>query len=283
MPKKKAKRLPKKQSINKTIKKLPSKKKTVKKILSKSKPKKNVARKKIRKIVRRKRGNSVRNTKTRRTTGKIKNKSIPVVRKVVKKGKRQKLQKRKGKRPSTIRTTPKGKGSKNNTKRTRKKTVKKLGRKKTSEKTTEITTRKMPGKDNAGNIIALIGNSIEIDLSAYRTFKEKINAIRLWSGKPLQWFIDRYQMLPRAFQIILRTFKKGKGNTPHERANRMSPFEMSVNVDNIKSLILEYMVAYQDNFIEYIESNETGEQLDSDWVYNPAMIKAVIVRFFYPQ
>jgi hypothetical protein len=272
--------MPKKKAKKRLLKKQP------KKIIKSKTKKKNVKRKTLRKTIRQKRstsqGSTSKNSSTRKTTKKRAAKSG----KVVPKNSRAKLQKRKRKAVSNVRlsSTRKTSGRKTTRKQTSKKRVKNLATKKARKKTiTELITKKLPGKDNAGNIIAPIGNSIFIDLSPFRTFKDKVNAIRNWSGKPLQWFIDRYLMLPRAFQVILRTFKKGKGNKPHERANRMSPFEMSVNVDNIKNLILEYMVANQDNYIEYIESNETGEQLDSDWVYNPAMIKAVIVRFFYPQ
>lgn len=119
---------------------------------------------------------------------------------------------------------------------------------------------------------------LHIDLKPFKKFKEKINAIRNWSGNGVKHFLDlKYPMFPRAFMVILITMKKGKGNEPYERANKMSANDINVDVPNIKNLILEYMVAFQDNFLEYFGD----EQNDSDWVYDPQKIVGIAIRFFY--
>ncbi len=64
----------------------------------------------------------------------------------------------------------------------------------------------------------------------------------------------------------------------HSNEPKISPFDFVVNVPNTKNFILEMMVSFQDNYIEYVESEEP---LDSDWVYNPSKISKVTVRFIY--
>ncbi len=143
--------------------------------------------------------------------------------------------------------------------------------------TRNLTARKITALDFRGDISYFL----QIDLSKFKKFQDKINAIRNWSGNGVEYFLNRTKMFPRAFMIILTTYKKGKTggnkNEKFERANVISPPGMAVNIDNIKKLILEYMIAFQDNYLEYID----GEEENSDWVYDPAKIIAVSIRFFY--
>jgi hypothetical protein len=76
--------------------------------------------------------------------------------------------------------------------------------------------------------------------------------------------------------MVILTTKKGKET--FERATKISPFDFVVNVPNVKKYILEMMVGFQDNYIEYVESEEP---LNSDWVYDPSKIIKVTVRFIY--
>lgn len=121
----------------------------------------------------------------------------------------------------------------------------------------------------------LRGNVFVIIFPTKSTFQQKINLINNWDGKELYYYVDRFSKLPQAIQVILTT-KKGK-NT-FERATRISPFDFVVNVENTKKYILEMMISFQDNYLEYVESEEP---LDSDWVYDPSKIIKVTVRFIY--
>lgn len=118
------------------------------------------------------------------------------------------------------------------------------------------------------------GNVIIINLPQ-RSFQAKIKAINNWNGSELKRFVNRFSKFPQAIQVILTT---KKGRDTFQRASKISPYDFVVNVESTKKFILEMMVAFQDNYLEYIEGTEP---LDSDWVYNPSKIIAVTVRFIY--
>lgn len=127
--------------------------------------------------------------------------------------------------------------------------------------------RNKDDKRKAGNVIIIY--------TPQKTFQAKINAIINWSGNELKKFINRYSKFPQAVQVILTT---KKGRDTFQRASRISPYDFVVNAETTKKFILEMMIAFQDNYLEYIESDEPR---DSDWVYNPSKIIAITVRFIY--
>jgi hypothetical protein len=167
-------------------------------------------------------------------------------------------------------------------KSTRKKSAKsKAKRKQTSkkkrQKVLKLQFRPRFLKDKDGITTPFFSNEAEIIFEFPSSFQDKINTVLAWDGKELLFYIDREKLFPRAFQIILVTTN---GVEEFDRANRMSAPGTAVIIDNIKNLIIEYMVAFQDNYLEYIDGADTT---DSDWVYDPANILRVIIRFFYPQ
>lgn len=148
--------------------------------------------------------------------------------------------------------------------------LKELSRKpkKTKQK---LSFERRPNKENKRKR----GNVFVIVFPSRSTFQQKIQLINNWDGKELKYYVDRFGKLPQAIQVILTT---KKGGETFERATKISPFDFVVNVPNTKNFILEMMVSFQDNYIEYVESEEP---LDSDWVYNPSKISKVTVRFIY--
>lgn len=149
------------------------------------------------------------------------------------------------------------------------KELQKSAKKKTAKQ--RLTFERKPNKENK----RLRGNAFVIIFPQRSTFQQKINLINNWNGKELKYYVDRFSKLPQAIQVILTT---KKGSDTFERATRISPFDFIVNVPNTKGFIVEMMVSFQDNYLEYVESEEP---LDSDWVYNPSKINKVTVRFIY--
>jgi len=118
-------------------------------------------------------------------------------------------------------------------------------------------------------------NCLRITFTKRSSFKKKIDLINSWDGKEIDYFSERTPR-PIAIQTILTT---KKGRSKFERASRFSDFSFHIDRYSTHSFILNSMIAYQDNYIEYIE--DTDEANESDWVYNPKNIMAITVRFIY--
>lgn len=118
-------------------------------------------------------------------------------------------------------------------------------------------------------------NCLKIKFTKRQSFKQKIDLINKWNGKEIDYFSERYPR-PIAIQCILTT---KKGRKTFERASRFSDFSIHIDREYTISFILNFMIAYQDNYIEYIEDTDGGNE--SDWVYNPKNIIAITVRFIY--
>lgn len=130
-----------------------------------------------------------------------------------------------------------------------------------------------------------IGNLIRIDLPPGK-FASKIAYI---NKLDLRNLIKEYTPTGRhkgfnygkfasSFQIILRTMK---GKKIFERANKMAGFDVSVDWSTMKQWVLDFMVSYQDNYLEALDELGEDDLGDSDWVYNPNKIIAVFIRVFY--
>ncbi len=150
----------------------------------------------------------------------------------------------------------------------------KVSRSKISNKKSNKAALKFERKPNKENK-RLKGNVFVIIFPPKSSFQQKINLINNWDGKELKYYVNRFSKLPQAVQIILTTKKR---KDTFERATRISSFDFVVNIINTKKLILEMMLGFQENYIEYVESEEP---LNSDWVYDPSKIIKVTVRFIY--
>lgn len=138
-------------------------------------------------------------------------------------------------------------------------------------------------KDENGTIIPEYNSILTIEFPDGLSFKNKLDLIQSHPLSELDLMIWKHKPLPRAYMIILRTENPDNPNDePYERANKLSAPEIMPQIHIIKESILESMIAFQDNYFEYIEGTE-GEGLDSDWVYEPKNITGVLIRFFYPQ
>jgi len=109
-----------------------------------------------------------------------------------------------------------------------------------------------------------------------RTFQNKINELRNFPTKILDYYTIREKGFPFAVQTILTT---KMGTETFARASRFSSYDFHVDSENTIQFGLESMIAYQDNYIEYIEDNDTRK---SDWVYNPKNIIEITFIFIYP-
>lgn len=209
---------------------------------------------------------------------------------VAKTGKNVSRKKPQRKNAKTVRKPNKFRASKRQDKSTSKKRGKKLGEKTKGKKRTTkklkkgllpVILKKLYVKDKDGNNTKYISDVVRIDLDE-KKFKDKIAQLNQWSGTDLLWYINRHTLLPRSFQIILRT---KKGNKTYERANKMAPFGMAVTVENvlqeIKNKLIEYQDSYIDKLAESSEYSDDGDLGKSDWVFNPNYIASVFVRFFY--
>jgi hypothetical protein len=138
-------------------------------------------------------------------------------------------------------------------------------------------------KDKDGNTTSELNDFLTIEFDKNTTFAEKIFIIQNHQLDAINIMIDRHRLLPRSYMIILRTENPNpnEGNTPYERANKISDPTVNPEITTIRQSILELIIGFQDNYFEYVF--DSSEPLDSDWVYNPENISAVIIRFFYAE
>lgn len=201
-------------------------------------------------------------------------------------GSKSQAKKSKGKSPSkrrpsnnenftTRKTTRKGK-SKSSTKN--KKPIHKVSSGKRNRLSTEgINGLRFERKRTADSDKRAKPTILKIIFTKHSSFKKKVDLINSINEWIFEYFTGRVPF-PIAIQTILTTKKR---RDTFERASRFSDFDVHISNVYVKSFILNAMIAYQDNYIEYIEDPE--EERESDWVYNPKNIHAITVKFIYYQ
>ena len=192
----------------------------------------------------------------------------------------KRVKKQPRKRTSNIkRSTTKAKSSSRN--RTTKKT-KVSNRRKRNKKIPKLNIHQNFAKDEQGNLTTELNSILTIEFPANTTFEQKIAAIRNHPLKEIDLMVFRYRLFPRAYMIILQTENPNDPTAEKfERANKISDPTVNPEITTIRQSILELMIAFQDNYFEYVFESENP--IDSDWVYDPENITAIHIRFFYPQ
>jgi hypothetical protein len=122
-------------------------------------------------------------------------------------------------------------------------------------------------------------NRLVIKLDA-KTIRGKLKQIENITPQNLQYFIDKEQLLPIGFQVLLTTHDPDSKET-FTRANTMSPPDMAVIVDNIKRQAKEKIIDYQDDYLERLDEAGEDDLGESDWTLNPKRIEEISIRFFY--
>jgi len=122
-------------------------------------------------------------------------------------------------------------------------------------------------------------NRLVIKLDA-KTIKGKLKQIDNITPQNLQYFIDKEELLPIGFQVLLTTTDPDSNET-FTRANTMSPPDMAVIVNNIKKQAKEKLIDYQDDYLERLDEAGEEDLGDSDWALNPKRVEEISVRFFY--
>lgn len=122
-------------------------------------------------------------------------------------------------------------------------------------------------------------NRLVIKLDA-KTIKGKLKQIENITPENLQYFIDKEELLPIGFQVLLTT-KDPDSKEEFTRANTMSPPDMAVIVEHIKQQAKEKLIAYQDDYLERLDEIGEEDLGDSDWTLNPKRVEEISIRFFY--
>lgn len=124
-----------------------------------------------------------------------------------------------------------------------------------------------------------------INLSTYNTFAQKVAAIRQNDFAFLKEPLNRHRPSkgygakePRAVVINLMVSYRGK--TYWLPKSTISDFSFIVNIPNVKQLILDRMIEYQDNYLERMEDNDDYLE-GSGKTYQPKNIKMVSLNFIY--
>ena len=254
--------------------------------MSKKKAKKRHAKKSKSKPLRKKASSKVRRTnkvKTvkRNSKRKTRKKSIAktrLVSKRVKKHGRKRIN-------SSRKPAKKGRTKRANkrTNRTVKKTTVTTRRKRTSAKTKKLSKLSIHEnfkKDENGKPTEELNNILTIEFDKSLSFKDKIFIIQNHPLDAINLMIQRHRLLPRSYMVILQTEHPTEpSEEPYERANRISDPTVNPEIPVIRQSIIELMMAFQDNYFEYIFESENP--LESDWVYDPSNITAIHIRFFY--
>jgi len=135
-------------------------------------------------------------------------------------------------------------------------------------------------KDENGFLTPELNNILSIEFDKSLSFADKIFIIQNHSLDAINIMINRHRLLPRSYMVILQTENpKDPTSEPYERANRLSDPTVNPDIPSIRQSMLELVMAFQDNYFEYIFESENP--LESDWVYSPENITAIHIRFFY--
>jgi hypothetical protein len=173
-------------------------------------------------------------------------------------------------------------GKKSETRKKKRKIVEKTNRTKRKRKSESVLPLVASKQFNSQ---AEITNIMRLDLTE-PTFERKLEQVRQYDFALVDFYIEKEILLPRAFMIILKT---RKGNEEFERANKMSPPNMAVTRENVKSETLSFMVEFQDDFLQRefetdprIDSQtDLVNKTDSGWVFDPQNIESIYIRFLY--
>jgi len=155
------------------------------------------------------------------------------------------------------------------------------------EQTVQLTTSKNQRHDKEGKkikekVIPGYRQYFRIDLDK-GNFEETINTIRNGNFNFLNEGLNRNKPLkgagskePRAVIITIETSYRG---TKHYH-RKISDIDFIVRKDNVKKLILERMVDYQDDWLERADENEDYLQ-ESGKAFNPKNITGIDIEFVY--
>jgi len=150
-------------------------------------------------------------------------------------------------------------------------------------KTSKIIRHDQEGKRIKEKVLPGYRQYFRIDLSK-GDFEQILNTIRTGNFDFLNEGLQRNKPIkgkgskePRAVVITIETSFRGKKHY----SRKISDFDFIVRKENVKKLILDRMVEYQDNWLERGEESEDYFSTESGKSFAPKNITGVMIEFIY--